>query len=56
MTEKKLIAKIIRKKGCIYFVDGEGRVWEQKSNKGITEKMLEKIRLKKEKKESERYF
>ncbi len=56
MTTKKLVAKIIRKKGMLYFVDKEGRVWEKELNKGMSKKALEKIRLKKEQKDSERYF
>ncbi len=50
MATKKLIARIKRKKGCLYFVDGGGRVWEKELNKGFTEKMREKIKKKKEEK------
>jgi len=54
---KKLVAKIKRKKGMLYFVDKEGRVWEKKLNrKGHSKKVLERMKLAKEKKESEMYF
>lgn len=52
MTTRKLVAKIVRKKGMLYFVDGEGRVWEQVLNKGRSKKTTEKMKLEKEK----RYF
>ena len=52
MTTKKLIARIKRKKGCMYFIDGKGIVWEQPLNKGMTEKMKETIKKKRE----NRYF
>ncbi len=53
---KKLVAKIIRKKGFLYFVDGKGRVWEQALNKGMSKKTMQKMRLDKEKRDKERYF
>ncbi|KKK90253.1 hypothetical protein LCGC14_2724950 [marine sediment metagenome] len=56
MTAKKLVAKIIRKKGMLYFVDKEGRVWEKELNKGRSKKTLEKMRLAREKKLAEKYF
>jgi len=52
MTTKNLVAKIKRKKGCMYFVDGDGIVWEQEMNKGMSKNALMHIKKKKE----ERYF
>ena len=49
---KTFVAKIKRKKGCLYYVDKDGIVWEQELNKGMTKNMLKTIKKKKE----EKYF
>ena len=49
---KKFVAKIKRKKGCMYFVDKDGIVWEQDLNKGMTKKMIEN----KKKRAKKKYF
>jgi len=36
--EKKAVGKIEREKGYLYFVDGEGIVWETKMKRGGTKK------------------
>lgn len=52
VQEKRFIAKIIRREGCLYFVDGEGIVWEKKLNRGLNKKARETINKKRE----EKYF
>ncbi len=56
MVVKKLISKIIRKEGKLYWIDSEGRIWEGDLNKGRSKKTMEKMKLKKEKKDNEKYF